>query len=129
MRLLAQQTIDQVFGKVTPPPALGDLNKASSGSEAISIVIGNIINLIYGVAAIVCIFMILFAGFQWITSGGDKEAVAKARGRITWAIIGITVLALSAVILHILGGILNIRFFNTSGLISPCTGGTSPVPC
>lgn len=112
VKLLSAATdVPGVFGTVSPPPELGQLNSAPTGQAAISTVITNIINIIFVAGAIVCIFMILFAGFQWITSGGDKEAVAKARGRITYAIIGIALMALTFVILSLLGTILHIKFF------------------
>ncbi len=114
MKLLAE-SIQDVFGTVTPPPELGPLGK-ESGATAISTVITNIISLLYTVAAIIFIFMLIFSAIQWLMSGGDKEAVAKARGRITWAIIGITLLALTFVILNVLGQILNIKFFIGQGI-------------
>lgn len=39
--------------------------------------------------------MLIIGAFEWITSGGDKEAVGKARNRIINALIGLAVLAVA----------------------------------
>lgn len=90
-------SVFDVFGKITLPPAIRNLG---TGSAAISLVLSNIVTLIFIAAGIVFLFMIVISAFQFITSGGDKEAVGKARGRLTWAIIGITILALAFVIVR-----------------------------
>ncbi len=99
MRYLAQQSVKDVFGEVNPPPELGGLR----GSAGINSILASIISLIFAVAAVVFIIMFLFSAVQMILSGGDKEALAKAKSRITWAIIGIVLLSLSFVIFRVLG--------------------------
>lgn len=103
-----QSSLDKVFGKIDPPFAI---TKIGRGAEGINKVLNVFVNIIYTVAAIIVLFMIVIGAFQWITSGGDKEAIKSARGRITWAIIGITLLALTFVILRVLGQILGFSFF------------------
>lgn len=44
---------------------------------------------------LVALVMLLIGGFQYIGAGGDKEAAARARGTLTYAIIGL-ILAISA---------------------------------
>jgi hypothetical protein len=39
--------------------------------------------------------MLIWGAFEWITSGGDKDAVGKARNRILNALIGLAVLAIA----------------------------------
>ena len=65
--------------------------------------------IIFVVAALAVLFMLIMGAFQWITSGGDKEAVAKARGRIVNALIGLVILALAFVIVRVVGGVVNIN--------------------
>lgn len=97
-----------VFGRVVPPQQILNLGFGAAG---ISSVLSNIINLIFTAAAIVTLFMILFSAFQWITSGGEKENVAKARGRLTWAIIGLVLLSLAFLFMRVLGNITGFSFF------------------
>jgi len=45
---------------------------------------------------------LIFGGFKWLTSGGDKGAVQAAREHIIAAIIGLVIIFLSYFILNIL---------------------------
>lgn len=44
-------------------------------------------------AALVAFVYLLWGGFQWITSGGDKAAVEAARLRISAALVGLVIIA------------------------------------
>jgi hypothetical protein len=46
--------------------------------------------LLIGIAISSFIYL-LWGAFQWVTSGGDKEAVSKAQKRITNALIGLLI--------------------------------------
>ena len=46
----------------------------------------------FGIAAAGVIFYFIFGAFKYISSGGDKEEVAKARGMITHGLIGFILL-------------------------------------
>lgn len=61
------------------------------------IILSNVINAALVLAAVVAVFLITYAAFQYVTSAGDKEKVDNARKRITYAIIGLVVI-LSAII-------------------------------
>jgi len=43
------------------------------------------------VGSIVLIFVLIVGAIQWISSGGDKEAVGQARKKISNALIGIVI--------------------------------------
>lgn len=101
MKLLADD-IDKVIGTIKPP---GPISSLPVGEAGINQVLSSIINIIMAVGGVIFLFMIVIGAFQWITSGGDKEAVQKARSRITNAIIGIAILALSFVIVNVIGQI------------------------
>ena len=72
----------------------------------IDTLIGPFIQLIYIIAVLAALFYLIWGGFKWLTSGGDKTAVASAREHIIAAIIGLIVIFLSYFILNIL-----IKFF------------------
>lgn len=63
--------------------------------------LSNIINAAAILAGVASIFFIVWAGTRYITSGGDPEKVAKARGTITFAIIGLVIILLSFLIIKI----------------------------
>lgn len=43
------------------------------------------------IAALVAFAFLVIGGIRWITSGGDKEATAKAQSTITAALIGLVI--------------------------------------
>lgn len=100
--------LEKVFGRVTPPSPVAAIGFGAAG---IGNFLTNVIILIYVVAAIVFVFMVVISAFQWIVSGGDKEKIAAARQRLTWAIVGITLLALAFVIINLIGQITGFKFF------------------
>jgi len=50
--------------------------------------IANLILWAIGMAGTVALFMIIFAGYQLLFSGGDAKAVEGARKTLTFAILG-----------------------------------------
>jgi len=71
-------------------------------------IIGRIINVLLGFLGIILLAYILFAGFLWMTAGGDKEKVTKAKEMIKNAIIGlIIVIAAFAISNFVLSSIIN----------------------
>lgn len=101
------------FGTITPPSPIADFLGSSdkTGAGAISKFLSNFVTLIYSAAAIVLIFMLLWGAFDWMVSGGDKEAVAKARNRIINAFIGILLFAVAFAIIQVLGQFTGFTFF------------------
>lgn len=110
MALLALDNVDQVFGKVEPPAQIDKLTNPGGGA-GISFFLNTVIELIFVFATVAVVFMVIIGAVQLIMSGGDKEAIAGARKRITWALIGLALLGLSFVILRIVGQILGFELF------------------
>lgn len=52
------------------------------------------------IAGILATTMIVIAGFQWLTSGGNSDAIGSAKKKIAGAITGLLLLSLSYVILN-----------------------------
>lgn len=76
------------------------------------IIITNAITIVFVVAILLVLVYLLWGAFQWITSGGDKDNIDKARKRITNALIGLAILALAFLIARVVGGVLGIDFSN-----------------
>lgn len=98
------------IGTITRPPELAYIDP---GAKGIGYVLSRILEIIYVVAMIVFLFMMVFGAFQWMTSGGNKEAVGNAQRRITHAIIGFVLLAFVALIASLIGRITGFQFFAT----------------
>ena len=84
---------------ITPP---------SFGYNTIGGFVTNVLTLAFVVALLVVLFMLIWGAFEWITSGGDKEAVGKARSRIINALIGLAVLAVAFALIRVAGTFLGI---------------------
>lgn len=58
-----------------------------------------VIRIFFVIAGLVALLYLLLGAFSWITSSGEEEAVAKARQKITAAVIGvILIVAVLAII-------------------------------
>lgn len=83
------------------------------GYKELGVFVTNILTLAFGVAILVVLFMLVWGAFEWITSGGDKEAVGKARNRIINALIGLAVLAVAYALTRVAGQFLGFDFTST----------------
>lgn len=86
--------------------AFGDLKNLGQGVDRLVLPA-------FSIAALGVIFYFLIGAFKYITSGGEKEELAKARGMITHSIIGfILLMALFFVIEFLFGKLFgtNIQF-------------------
>lgn len=70
--------------------------------------LSNALYIIVAVAALLVLVFLIIGAFNWITSGGDKEKVGSARKTIFAALIGLAILALSFLIVRVVGQFLNI---------------------
>ena len=59
----------------------------------------NVVTSIIGFAGIALFLLLLVGGFKYLTSGGNPEGVASAQKTITYALIGIVIIALAYLIL------------------------------
>lgn len=88
------------------------IKKPSSGgidpNTDTGVVISNAVSLVFVIGIIAVLFMLITGGYSWITSGGDKEAVGKARQRIIQSLIGLLILAVSFLLAKIAGQIVGI---------------------
>ncbi|HKZ34533.1 MAG TPA: hypothetical protein VJ179_01535 [Patescibacteria group bacterium] len=62
-----------------------------------------IITLLFTAAGIIAFLYLLWGGFEWITSSGEKEAVKLAREKITGAVIGLVIVLFSFAIIKVVG--------------------------
>ncbi len=94
-----------------------DITPPTQGYTDLGVFIGNFISLAFAVAILVVLVMLIWGAFEWIVSGGDKESVGKARGRIINALIGLAVLAVAFALARVFGQF--IGFPDISHIIIP----------
>jgi hypothetical protein len=76
--------------------------------------ISSLIGFMTIVAAIWFLFQILFAGYTWITAGGEPKKLQEARDRIVHAFIGLVIVIAAWSLLAVVG-----QFFGFNSLVSP----------
>jgi len=81
------------MGKVLA--AVIDITPPRQGYKDLGNFVTNILTLAFSIALLVVLVMLIWGAFEWIVSGGDKEAVGHARNRIINALIGLAVLAIA----------------------------------
>lgn len=97
-----------VFGKINPPSAIKTFG---IGSFGINKFLDMSVNLIFIVAAVAFVIMVVVSALQWILSGGNKETVAGAQKRLTWAVIGMVILSVAVAIINVFGVFTGFKFF------------------
>lgn len=80
----------------TPIQLPGQIQTAynQSGTFGVNIIQLGIDVMIF-VAAFLVFGYLLYGGWKWLTSQGDKKAIEEARNTIIWAVIGMIVVALA----------------------------------
>ncbi len=58
------------------------------------------------VAAVICAFFIMLAGYQYMTAGGSSRAVDSAKGSLYHALIGFAIVILCKVVANLVGSAL-----------------------
>lgn len=67
--------------------------------------ISPLLQIVFYIAAFLAFYFLIWGAFQYIMAQGNKENLAKARARITWALIGLIVVLLSFFIAQFAGQI------------------------
>ncbi|NLZ74698.1 hypothetical protein GX917_02245 [Candidatus Falkowbacteria bacterium] len=84
--LIEGQSLDKLKGNTF-------VLKEASGLTTISIgyIIATIIRIALSLLAAIFLILIIVAGFQWMTAGGNEQKVEKALARIKTAVIGLII--------------------------------------
>jgi uncharacterized membrane protein len=69
--------------------------EANLGETKIPVLVGNIIEVVFGLMGILLVGLILAGGFMWMTSGGNPEKIKKAQGMLKNALIGLIIIVLA----------------------------------
>lgn len=122
----AKETIELNFGEVAKDKdVVGTANyEPDDGEAGFGALIEQILTIVVTIAAIIIFIMFLWGGLEWITAGGDKTKIEKARTRIMQSIIGMIVLAGVIALFGMLQAFLNfevIQFSATGGGGGACT--------
>lgn len=67
-------------------------------------VVGSVLQLVFVISVVFALFYLIYGGFRWLVSTGDKANVSAAREHIVAAVIGLVVIFLAYFILNIILG-------------------------
>ncbi len=119
-----------ITNPVLPTPATGPSGNA--GVNFLQKVIPAAITMGFIIGSVVFLFMLITGAIQWIVSGGDKQAVESARGKVMNAIIGIIILFAVFALIQILNTFFNLKLLElTLPTLGGGGGGSNPTlpPC
>ena len=92
-----------------PGPGGGDITinpvggMPSGGITVLYNIFGTAISVLFVFVIILCLFVLIYSGWLWITSGGDKQKLQQIRQRMIYALIGLVITLLSFSIMNLLG--------------------------
>lgn len=78
-------------------------------------IFGSLLSAIIPLAGIVLFIMLIISGFSMITSAGDPKKAAAAKATLTYAILGLVLVALAYLIIEVIAaftGVDAIKTFN-----------------
>lgn len=86
----------------------------AAGLQQIQDVLKNVISSIVGLGIIAMFVMIVMAGYKFLRSGGDPKSIESAKQTITWALLGMTFMAVAWLLLRLIFEVtgVEVRFFN-----------------
>lgn len=99
MKIAAQKipTLQDIFNcnPVNPQPGC-NVSTPRSGTPIANLgdLLSGLLTITFYIALFLAFYWLIWGGFQYILAGGKKEDLAKARARITWALIGLVVVFL-----------------------------------
>ena len=95
----------------TSSPAI-IISPPGAGYNKLGDFVSNALVLSFGIAVLIVLVMLVWGAFEWVVSGGDKEAVGKARNRIINALIGLAVLAIAFAVARLFGQFIGLDITN-----------------
>lgn len=74
-----------------PGPEGGTIDNPAAGFPDLASFISPLLTVIFYIAAFLAFYWLIWGAYQYIMSQGNKENLAKARAKITWALVGLMV--------------------------------------
>lgn len=108
------QTTDVKLGEFKPPTqAYSEGSTTQTGAlENMETFISAIIGFLTALGAILFVVSFVLGALEWITSGGDKGKLEKARNRMLHGAIGMVLIIAAYSLLGLLSGIIGVDFLN-----------------
>jgi len=103
-QVLAQSDVNTFEGGIE----VVDQNIALAGTD-IRIIVSRIINVFLGLLGIIDLSLMIYAGYIWMTSGGDEGKITEAKATLRNAVIGLIIILSAFAIVSFLFSVLDGR--------------------
>lgn len=74
----------------------------AAGLDQIEEMVGKVISVVVGLGFIAMLVTLIFAGFKYLTSGGEPKAIQAAHQAFTWALLGVVFMAIAWLVLQLI---------------------------
>lgn len=106
---MTTRILAQIRNPVLPPSLGGGPNPdPNQGGVALGKLISNLIGALFIAGFLLTFMQIIISAIQWITAGGDKQALEKARTGITNAIMGLVIVGATYALMTLVGNFFGI---------------------
>lgn len=112
---------DTTFTQITTPGGYQPTGGIEGSTTAVEKLISNTLVVLTVVAGITFVLYFLLGGLNWITAGGDKGKVDKAKGMMTGGAIGLIIIVLSYSIVWIVGKALGLNILEPGTVLQGLT--------
>lgn len=101
--LFLSTSFSSVYAQILQPETYRDLNQGvldssntagyatSGGTNQIGTIVATVIKAFLGLLGIIFIYLLVLAGYNWMTAAGDEQKVTKAKDEIKRAVIGLII--------------------------------------
>ena len=73
---------------------------------SVFIIVANVLSILFTTLGVIFMLIVLYAGFRWMTAGGNEEKVTEAKKLLINATIGLAIVLLALSITYFVGGAL-----------------------
>lgn len=80
--------------------------------DSLGEIVNDLMPYIFAVSGLVLLFMIIFSGYQLLTSAGNPEGMQKGKSRLTAALVGFIIIFAAFWIYQLIGVIIGYDFTN-----------------
>jgi hypothetical protein len=109
---------DVSFTQITTPGGYQPTGGIEGATSAVEKLISNVLVVLTVVAGISFTLYFLLGGLNWITAGGDKGKIDKAKGMMTNGAIGMIVITVSYSVVWIVSKALGLNILEPGTLIN-----------
>jgi hypothetical protein len=98
-----KHVLAQITNPVLPAGLGGANSDVTQGGTYLGKLISNLVGALFIAGFFLAFMQLIISGIQWITAGGDKQALEKARTGITNAIMGLIIVAATYAVMTLVG--------------------------